>query len=390
MSILSRLRTSFISFGLMMGFVFPLYAQFFVEWKNGMFIWFMLGCLVAGAAIGIINYYLVQHFLLRHVQEIAKVSSAIAAQDLRLRCDTHSQDVIGDIMRNVNHMADQLGAAFADMQRILRETSTAISDMHKSTGTTEQTLRQQNQVATRTAEAIDALKQSAQSIQNDTQQAAEAADRADGHSGTGAKFMLRSVESMRVLTQEVSEAASAMDELKDQSQQIGNVLDVIRGISEQTNLLALNAAIEAARAGEQGRGFAVVADEVRALASRTQDATGDIQKMIELLQARAINAAQVMLSGHSQTQNSLTLIEETQSALQTIGTEVRAINQINHAISSSTQQQNAAIEEVTQNLDQLSDIARQSSDISQHSNQLCTQVAQQIQQLKNKVEVYRL
>lgn len=390
MSILNRLRTSFISFGLMMGFIFPLYAQFFVEWKNGMFIWFMLGCLVAGAAIGIINYYLVQHFLLRHVQEIAKVSSAIAGQDLRLRCDTRSQDVIGDIMRNVNHMADQLGAAFADMQRILRETATAIADMHKSTHNNEQTLQQQLQVAQRTAGAIDALKHSAQSIRQDTQEAAEAADRADAHSGTGANVMQRSVESMQALTQEVSEAASAMDELKDQSQQIGNVLDVIRGISEQTNLLALNAAIEAARAGEQGRGFAVVADEVRALASRTQDATGDIQKMIELLQARAVNAAEVMLSGHSQTQNSLTLIEETQHALQTIGTEVRAINQINHTIRQSTQQQNSTIDEVTQNLGQLSEIARQSSEISSHANKLCTAVTQQIQQLKNKVEVYRL
>lgn len=390
MGILQRLRNSFIFLGLGMGLVFPVYAQFFVEWKDGMFGWFLLGCLVAGASIGAINYFLVQQILLRHIQRIAQVSSAIAQQDLRARCDASSPDVIGDIMRNVNHMAEQLALAFAQIRQIIDTSHAAIADMHQTTHQNAETLNQQNQVSQRTRGAIDALNQSALSIQRDTAQAAEAADRADTHSNTGTQFMLRSVQAMRLLTDEVSEAASAMDELKAQSQQIGNVLDVIRGISEQTNLLALNAAIEAARAGEQGRGFAVVADEVRALASRTQDATGDIQKMIEQLQNRAINAAQVMLNGRSQTEDSLKLIEETQHALATIGNEVRAINQTNHTISKATTHQNDAIGEVTHNLDQLLTIAQRATEFSQNTEQMCAQVAGQINELKNIVHQYRL
>lgn len=390
MGTLQRLRTSFISFGLVMGLCFPLYAQFFVDWKEGMFVWFMLGCLIAGASIGVINYLLVQRILITQLLAIADVSSAIAKKDLRARCDTSSQDVVGDIMRNVNQMADGLDIAFGEIRTIVDATSGAINEMHNTTSSNSRALSQQSQVSQRTLSALDALNQSAQSILRDTEQAAEAADRADGHSNTGTQFMLRSVDAMRLLTDEVSEAAAAMDELKEQSQQIGNVLDVIRGISEQTNLLALNAAIEAARAGEQGRGFAVVADEVRALASRTRDATGDIQKMIELLQSRAINAATVMLNGHTQTQDSLKLIEETQHALATIGNEVRAINQTNHTISTATSHQNNAINEVSQNLNQLLDIARQANQLSEGSDRMCVSVAGRIEQLKNIVHAYRL
>ncbi|MCP5326306.1 MAG: methyl-accepting chemotaxis protein [Oceanospirillaceae bacterium] len=390
MGTLQRLRTSFISLGLLMGLCFPLYAQFFVNWKEGMFVWFMLGCLIAGASIGVFNYVLVQRILISQLLAIAEVSSAIAQKDLRARCDASSKDVVGDIMRNVNQMADGLDTAFGEIRSIVDATSGAITDMHKTTSSNSRALSQQSQVSQRTLAALDALNQSAQSILRDTEQAAEAADRADGHSNTGTQFMLRSVDAMRLLTYEVSQAAAAMDELKEQSQQIGNVLDVIRGISEQTNLLALNAAIEAARAGEQGRGFAVVADEVRALASRTRDATGDIQKMIELLQSRAINAATVMLNGHTQTQDSLKLIEETQHALATIGNEVRAINQTNHTISTATSHQNRAIDEVSQNLHQLLDIARQANEFSEGSDRMCVSVGGRIEQLKNIVHAYRL
>lgn len=355
-----------------------------------MFVWFMLGCLIAGASIGVFNYVLVQRILISQLLAIAEVSSAIAQKDLRARCDASSKDVVGDIMRNVNQMADGLDTAFGEIRSIVDATSGAITDMHKTTSSNSRALSQQSQVSQRTLAALDALNQSAQSILRDTEQAAEAADRADGHSNTGTQFMLRSVDAMRLLTYEVSQAAAAMDELKEQSQQIGNVLDVIRGISEQTNLLALNAAIEAARAGEQGRGFAVVADEVRALASRTRDATGDIQKMIELLQSRAINAATVMLNGHTQTQDSLKLIEETQHALATIGNEVRAINQTNHTISTATSHQNRAIDEVSQNLHQLLDIARQANEFSEGSDRMCVSVGGRIEQLKNIVHAYRL
>jgi methyl-accepting chemotaxis protein len=172
-------------------------------------------------------------------------------------------------------------------------------------------------------------------------------------------MMGRAVGSMQQLAGEIGTAGDVIDTLKSESENIGSVLGVIRGVAEQTNLLALNAAIEAARAGEQGRGFAVVADEVRTLASRTQESTEEIQAMIERLQNEAGKAVAVMQSGRNKTRETLDHAAEADQSLANIVDLVASITGMNTQIASAAQQQTGVAEELDRNVVHIAQLAEQ-------------------------------
>ncbi len=196
------------------------------------------------------------------------------------------------------------------------------------------------------AVALDNLATAAGAIADNAASAAESTREAQKESDNGKVTMTEAMGSMTALSDQISRASGAVELLSQDTQNIGTVLDVIRGIAEQTNLLALNAAIEAARAGEQGRGFAVVADEVRTLASRTQQSTQEIQEMIEALQGRAQEVVNVMGEGVEQVSVVEEMIENACVSLAEIGAYVDTIDGMNSSIAAAAEEQSASVQSI--------------------------------------------
>jgi methyl-accepting chemotaxis protein len=221
--------------------------------------------------------------------------------------------------------------------------------------------QQQQSEIDQIATAMNEMATTVQDVARNASAAADAARRANEESQKGRGEVVQTMDAIDAVAREVESAASVIHKLAADSNSIGTVLDVIRGIAEQTNLLALNAAIEAARAGEQGRGFAVVADEVRTLATRTQESTQEIQKMIEQLQVGAKNAVQVMEQGRSKAQASVQQAARAGQSLDTITAAVGTIDDMNTQIASAAEEQGAVADEINRNIVSISQIASQTA-----------------------------
>ncbi|NIA02649.1 MAG: methyl-accepting chemotaxis protein, partial [Planctomycetia bacterium] len=239
------------------------------------------------------------------------------------------------------------------------------------------------------ATAMNEMTTTVQEVACNATQTAEAANKANTETDSGRQIVTKTIESITELASEVETAAITIQQLESDSENIDSVVDVIRGISEQTNLLALNAAIEAARAGEQGRGFAVVADEVRTLASRTQESTLEIQSMIESLQTGAARAVEVMEQGRNKAQGSVENAARAGESLNVITSTVATISDMNTQIASAAEEQTAVAEEINRNIanisllgDQTSEGARQTAASSEEMAQLAVQLQGLVGQFK--------
>ncbi|WP_417663229.1 methyl-accepting chemotaxis protein [Pseudomonas sp.] len=222
-----------------------------------------------------------------------------------------------------------------------------------------------DQVSTAATEMSSAVHEVARNAQS----AADAARSAEAQSRDGAQVVGGVIESIRQLAREVESASTSIQALEMEAGNIGAVLAVIKSIAEQTNLLALNAAIEAARAGEQGRGFAVVADEVRALAARTQDSTKDIQVMIERLQIGVQNAVKATHSGSSMAQQSVEQAAGVDQALTDTSDSVQRINDMAAQIATACEEQSSVTEEIARNISDIRDLSNEAAQTSEQSAQ---------------------
>ncbi len=373
-SILRNLGIAFIAFGLAMGMIFPVYAQFFVEWKPGMKTWFIIGCLVAGTTIGIVNYILVKYVLLSKLRRIADVANAISAKDLSHSCGLQSDDVIGEIVDSFNNMTGTLRNMVSQVHKATEQLGGAAAQLSQSTEQSTQRVRQQQRETNHMVEAIHEMADSNRAVAESASEAVAAVDEANSNSHSGRRVVNQTIDDINRLASEMDQAAGVLAKLEADSENIGGVLDVIRGIAEQTNLLALNAAIESARAGEAGRGFAVVADEVRNLASRTQQSTQEINQMIERLQEGARQAVSVMQQSREQTHRSMEQAGQAGQALDAIAGAVDNISSMNTRIAAASEQQRASAETIERNVMAISDIAEESVEgahqVSQASEEL--------------------
>lgn len=374
-SILRSLLIVIVTFGLLVGGLFPFFADFFVEWKEGMYGWFMVGCLVAGTGIGIANYWMVNLILLKRLKRISEIANAISQNDISTTCDMQSNDMIGEIIDAFNQMASNLRDMIGQISGATTQLAAAAEQTSTVTDETSRGIQAQQCEIDGIASAMNEMTSTVQEVARNASDASNAADAADSETKNGALVATEAIGGIDALLSEVDSAAQVIRNLEKESENIGSVLDVIRGIAEQTNLLALNAAIEAARAGEQGRGFAVVADEVRTLASRTQQSTQEIQDMITRLQDGAVNAVKVMECAQSKAQDSSDLVEKAAESLGTIAGSVSAINDMNTMIASAAEEQSAVAAEIQTNMNNIREVADRSAEGAQQTARASEELA---------------
>jgi len=271
--------------------------------------------------------------------------------DLTKRIKQSSYDEIGDLVHWFNQFMNKLHESINEVVKSIQPLARVSGELGDMTNKSIQITDEQSRATDQVTQDVDDMFRSVQAVAQNASSAAEAAREADQEAKAGRSVVTQSVEYINDLAGEVERAAEVISKLEADTENVGTILDVIKGIAEQTNLLALNAAIEAARAGEQGRGFAVVADEVRTLASRTQDSTQEIQRVIEELQAAARSAAEVMSHSQEQAKMSVDQAAKTDASLATITDKVESITRMNTEIASATGQQEKVSNSIKTNVD---------------------------------------
>ncbi|HEX4909415.1 MAG TPA: methyl-accepting chemotaxis protein [Permianibacter sp.] len=286
------------------------------------------------------------------LQEIAK-----GGGDLTQRLPVRGEDEIGQLAAAFNEFLSRLQQMMQAVAQCSSEVSKAAGVTAKLSDDTSSEIAAQQTDIDMVATAVTEMSSAIQEVAGGAHKAATAADSASNEARGGQKEVNNTINAIQALAQDVQSAAQVIKQLADDSARIGNILDVIRGIAEQTNLLALNAAIEAARAGEQGRGFAVVADEVRNLAQRTHTSTQEIQQMIGAIQTSTERAVAAMTTSRSRAEDAVGQAERAGSSLDTITGAVTTISDMNTQIAAAVEQQTKVTEELTRNITSIRDVA---------------------------------
>ncbi|MZI94310.1 HAMP domain-containing protein [Vibrio sp. CAIM 722] len=277
--------------------------------------------------------------------------------DLTLRIPVLGHDELGMLATNYNLFADKMKKTIETLISVSHETLTASSELSERAIITQKEATEQQAQAEMAASAMTQMSVSAQEISSNSNEAENLVQSTVNASDEGNSVVLNASESTHVLAQKINEASHTVETLKEDSDKIGSVLNVIVGIAEQTNLLALNAAIEAARAGEQGRGFAVVADEVRSLASRTQDSTEEIKEIIDTLQKRSELANRAMVESRNSSDETADRVASASKALRSIDDYMAHVHSAFSQISEAANQQAIASNDVSQSVITMSDIS---------------------------------
>ncbi|MCW8948282.1 MAG: methyl-accepting chemotaxis protein [Sedimenticola sp.] len=355
-------------------------------------LWFNIGL----NSILLIAGLLIISFILKKlvVSPIRKVTHLVRAieqdSDLTLRAEVRSNDELGRLAIALNKMMEKFSSIITHINAStvqLAEESIELTSI--TTQSIEGVRRQQNE-SQQVATAMTEMEANSNEVANSAKSASDAANQADEQAIEGGDVVNNAITCINALAKDVDQAFDVIRQLESDSDGIGKVVEVITNIAEQTNLLALNAAIEAARAGEQGRGFAVVADEVRTLATRTHKATQEIQTMIEGLQRQSESAANMMSQSQKRVETSVAEAAHAGESLNRITQSINTISQMNEHIASASHQQSLVVSEISRNITAISDVTGQTAENSEkiaHTSQQLSNLAAELKQVMGQFKV---
>ena len=310
--------------------------------------------------------------------------------DLTRRLDASGNDEMSQLARSFNLFVDQIQSVIKEVDSSTQRVASAAEQLTQATSQSTEAIHRQTTETDQVATAINEMATTIHQVAQSAISAAETTRSAEKQTHTGKDDIDATTRTIASLSEEVGRATDVIKQLDDQANNIASVLDVIGGIAEQTNLLALNAAIEAARAGEQGRGFAVVADEVRTLASRTQDSTHEIENMIEQLQAGAKHAVTVMEASVASTKTTMERADETQAALEEIAGGMLQVNDMISQIASAAEQQSAVAEQINASVVSIVDLSSDTSHSADQTRQASSELSNLAGELKQLIHRFKV
>ena len=351
----------------------------------------MLVLLVGAVLISFVFFlFLVQRIIVNPVSLLVNDLAKMAQGDFA-KVERHvSSDEIGQLVVSAGKLREDMGGIVERINQSVFKLSTSAEDMAHITEQSNKSMSQQQLETDQVAAAMNEMTATVHEVAQNAQLAANSANQASAEVNIGQGVVNDAINAISKLVQQVESAADVIQLLENDSVEIGSVLDVIRSIAEQTNLLALNAAIEAARAGEQGRGFAVVADEVRVLAQRTQSSTEEIQGMIEKLQSGAQNAVVSMNQSRSQADVTRDTAAKAGDVLNNITASVSNINDMNTLIASSAEEQNSVAEEINRSVTSISQVADVASQNAAHTAETSEDLRNVAEELKHVISGFKV
>jgi methyl-accepting chemotaxis protein len=318
--------------------------------------------LCAALVIAVFSLWLVNRNLIIPIRHLIGHVDQLSHGQFGQRVESTRQDELGLLARAANKLRDFLASTSERLHHSTQNLDNASSELNAIASRMTEGVSEQFERTDQVATAMHEMSATAQEVARHAADAAHAANDADDSARQGGAVMQSTIATITDIRGEIANTAEVIRRLESDSGRIGKVLEVIRGIAEQTNLLALNAAIEAARAGEQGRGFAVVADEVRHLAQRTAESTAEINQIIDTVQMGALNAVRAIESGQQRSEQGVTQVTEAGAMLQRITEAVEAIRDMNQQIATAAEEQTSVAEDISRNLTELTAIASANQD----------------------------
>ncbi|AZD27560.1 Methyl-accepting chemotaxis sensor/transducer protein [Pseudomonas chlororaphis] len=340
--------------------------------------------------VGILAAVIITRQITRPLRETMTVVERIASGDLTQDVRVTRRDELGVLQQGIGRMGTTLRELITGIRDGVTQIASAAEELSAVTEETSAGVNSQKVETDQVATAMHEMTATVQEVARNAEEASQAAAAADGEAREGDKVVAEAIAQIERLASEVVRSTDAMSVLQQESQKIGSVMDVIKAVAEQTNLLALNAAIEAARAGEAGRGFAVVADEVRALAQRTQKSTEEIEGLVAGLQNGTQQVANVMNNSRSLTDSSVDLTRKAGASLENITRTVSNIQSMNQQIAAAAEQQSAVAEEISRSIINVRDVSEQTAAASDETAASSVELARLGNQLQMMVSHFRV
>ncbi|RYY76326.1 MAG: methyl-accepting chemotaxis protein [Gammaproteobacteria bacterium] len=350
--------------------------------------------LVIISVVGTMLMFLISQLVIKNIMVVLKrlvhVSERVAAGDLTVHIDTSESDELGALARAMEKMRTHLLNVISQISDTSSRLLSSVEDIAVVTRAASNHMIAQRSETEQVATAMNEMTATVHEVSNNILATATSAQQAAEETTMGAKIVAEAVQSITVLADQISSASAIINRVEHNSHNISKVVDVIKNIAEQTNLLALNAAIEAARAGEQGRGFAVVADEVRTLASRTQQSTGEINEMISQLQLESKSSVGAMNKSCEQADVVVSKAENAGQSLNTIALTVSRISELSAQIATAAEEQTAVSEEINRNIVHINEAAIYTADGTQKTTEAINQLAKITNDLQQLVKQFNV